>query len=139
MDAKTYLSRAVSIEQEITVMLEQLDELKAQAEKTTTALHSSAAGDSSIRRRMADSVDKMVDLQYRLNDTIDAFVDTKAEIIDTLSKIPNNTMRLILEMRYLSNKDWDEICMLLHLSRSRIMTIHAHGLKKIEKILKEST
>ena len=53
---------------------------------------------------MANTVDRIIDLQNEINRDIDELVDLKAEIREVIDTVPDTDLRLILEERYLNWK-----------------------------------
>ncbi len=135
MKAKEYLSQALWLDQRINNKLEQLETLRALATKVTAKLAEvKVSGGSSTKSHMENAVVKIVDLEKEINEDIDRLVDIKAEIMDTISRVDDPIGQIILEMRYVNGKSWDEISSSLNYKDSSIFKIHSRALKEVTKI-----
>ena len=87
--------------------------------------------DSPNRQRMADTICKIVDLEREVNEDIDRLVDLKAEARRVINAVSDPDQQLILELRYLCYKPWNEIMTELGYSEPTIYRLHGEALKKI--------
>ena len=87
--------------------------------------------DSPNRQRMADTICKIVDLEREINEDIDRLVDLKAEARRVINAVSDPDQQLILELRYLCYKPWNEIMTELGYSEPTIYRLHGEALKKI--------
>ena len=55
---------------------------------------------------MADTLTKIIDLQYDINKDIDNLVDLKEEIAQVIKGVEQTELRMILEKRYLCFHSW---------------------------------
>ncbi len=76
----------------------------------------------------------LVDLEKEINEDIDKLVGIKAEIMDTISQVDDPIGQIILEMRYVNGKGWDEISSSLNYRDSSIFKIHSRALRKVTKL-----
>ena len=58
---------------------------------------------------MADTICKIVDLEREINEDIDRLVDLKAEARRVINAVSDPDQQLMLELRYLCYKPWNEI------------------------------
>ena len=54
------------------------------------------------------------------------------EAKEEIEKLEELQEKLILELRYLSNKKWDEIARIMNFSKRRIFQIHDRALKRLQ-------
>jgi hypothetical protein len=140
MKAKEYLSQAIWLDKKINNKLEEKVRLQALAEKTTsTYREDKVSGGKNTKSQMEEIIVKIIDLEYEIVADIDRFVDLKKEIMDTINQVKNPCYQLLLEMRYISNKGWDEIAMEMGYDKRYMMKLHGRALKIIDEILKEDT
>jgi DNA-directed RNA polymerase specialized sigma subunit len=135
MNAKEYLSQALWLDQRINSKLEQLETLRALAMKVSANLtEEKVSGSNNIKSHMENTVVKIVDLEKEINEDIDRLVDVKAEIMETISQVDDPICQLLLEMRYISGKAWEEVARELNYNDRSVFKIHGRALKKIKKI-----
>jgi len=140
MNAKKYLSQAIWLDQMIDSKIEQLEELKCLAMKVTTHFTQEKIYGGIIEKSpMESTIVKVVDLENEINADIDRLIDIKKDIQDTIKKMDDINQQLLLELRYLSGKSWDEVSDVLGYDKRWVMRLHGKALKKIDEILKEAT
>ena len=131
MTAKEYLSQAFHIDQRISSKLSQVMRLREAATNCTATLSDMPRPDSPSRQQMTDTICKIVDLEREINEDIDRLVDLKAEARRTINAVSDPDQQLILELRYLCYKPWNEIMTELGYSEPTIYRLHGEALKKI--------
>ena len=131
MTAKEYLSQAFHIDQRINSKLSQVMRLREAATSCTATLSDMPRPDSPSRQQMADTICKIVDLEREINEDIDRLVDLKAEARRVINAVSDPDQQLILELRYLCYKPWNEIMTELGYSEATIYRLHGEALKKI--------
>lgn len=131
MTAKEYLSQAFHIDQRISSKLSQVMRLREAATSCTATLSDMPRPDSPSRQQMADTICKIVDLEREINEDIDRLVDLKAEARRAINAVSDPDQQLILELRYLCYKPWNEIMTELGYSEPTIYRLHGEALKKI--------
>ena len=131
MTAKEYLSQAFHIDQRISSKLSQVMRLREAATNCTATLSDMPRPDSPSRQQMTDTICKIVDLEREINEDIDRLVDLKAEARRTINAVSDPDQQLILELRYLCSKPWNEIMTALGYSEPTIYRLHGEALKKI--------
>lgn len=140
MRAKKYLSQAIWLDKVINNKVEQQESIRALAERVTVDFSKErVSGGSSSTSPMEDATVKLIDLSNEINQDIDLLVDLKKEIIETINKVDDFRYRLILEMRYVNDKDWIEVANSLGYDTRYIMKLHGRALIEINELLKEDT
>ena len=131
MTAKEYLSQAFHIDQRISSKLSQVMRLREAATNCTATLTDMPRPDSPSRQQMADTICKIVDLEREINEDIDRLVDLKADARKAINAVTDPDQQLILELRYLCYKPWNEIMTELGYSEPTVYRLHGEALKKI--------
>jgi len=140
MSAKGYLSQALWLDQRINTKLEQLETLRALAMKVNANLTvEKVAGGNNTKSHMENTVVKIVDLEKEIKEDVERSIAIKAEIMNTISQVDDPIGQIILEMRYINGKGWDEISSSLNYKDSSIFKIHSRALKEVNKIKKEGS
>ena len=89
---------------------------------------------SGSQQKMADAIDRVVDLQAEINRLIDKLIDLKQEIIRTIELL-NATEYDVLHKRYIQGMTFDEIGAAKGKSKSWATTVHGRALKAVQDIL----
>lgn len=132
MTAKEYLSQARYLDARINTKIKQLEALNTLATSATSVLTGMPHSPNKATSKMADIVDKIVDLQAEINRDIDSLVDLKGEMRSKLEMVPAEDYKAILEMRYLCFMSWEQIASNLGLSVPYTYKLHDRALKGFE-------
>nr|DAK01782.1 MAG TPA: Protein of unknown function (DUF1492) [Caudoviricetes sp.] len=131
MTAKEYLSQAYRLDKRIDSKIEQLKSLNLLATKCTSTLSDMPKSQSISNSRLEDTVVKIVDLQEEINRDIDSLVDLKRDIVRTMKSVQNPEYQIILELRYLCFKTWEEIAVQMNCSIDNVFKIRKNALKSV--------
>ena len=131
MTAKEYLSQAYRLDKRIDSKIEQLKSLNLLATKCTSTLSDMPKSQSISNSRLEDTVVKIVDLQEEINRDIDSLVDLKRDIVRTIKSVQNPEYQIILELRYLCFKTWEEIAIQMNYSIDNVFKIRKNALKSV--------
>lgn len=131
MTAKEYLSQAYRLDKRIDSKIKQLKSLNLLATKCTSTLSDMPKSQSISNSRLEDTVVKIVDLQEEINMDIDSLVDLKRDIVKTIKSVQNPEYQIILELRYLCFKTWEEIAVQMNCSIDNVFKIRKNALKSV--------
>ena len=135
MNAKEYLSQAIWLDQMIDSKLEQLATLKSLAMKVTSSFtKEKICGGNIEKSKMESTMVKVIDLENEINADIDRLVDLKKDIQDTINMMDDINQQLLLELRYLSGKGWDEIAASMGYDPRTVYRIYGKALKEFERM-----
>lgn len=138
MKAINYLKKVEQIDVNISVCLEEVERLQALATKTTSVLGDERVQSSSSKQKMADCVDRIVDLQNEINKDIDRFVDYKQEALKILNENCDPSCLNLLYQRYFNYKEWEEIAVAMGCSYKWVSGgLHQRALAQFQKGLDE--
>ena len=138
MTAKEYLNQAYRVDQRVNSKLHQLESLKDMATKATSTLGTEPVSGTRNVHRLADTIDNIIALENEINDDIDHLVDLKRDVMKTLSQVHDTDCQMLLELRYLSFKSWDDIAAEMHYGSRWVHILHSKALSAVEKILEKN-
>ena len=113
MNAKEYLSQAFHIDQRIDSKLAQVMRLRESATKCTQTISDMPRASSPNLQTLESTICKIVDLENEINAVADP------------------DQQLILELRYLSYKNWEEIAEELGYGMTWIHKLHGRALANV--------
>lgn len=128
MNTKDYLSQAFRLDQRINSKLEQVASLRELAACT----HAERVSGTKQHSPMENAIVKVIDLEYEIDADIDRFVNLKREILGVINSVQQPEYHLLLELRYLSYKTWEEIAEMMNYSELNIHRVHLEALMVIE-------
>ncbi|MGE5390885.1 MAG: DUF1492 domain-containing protein [Deltaproteobacteria bacterium] len=131
MNAKEYLSQAFRIDQRINSKLEQVIALRNLAEKTTASYSTERVDGTKQKSPMENAIVKIMDYENEINNDIDQLVDLKIEIHKVIKTVDDPDCQLLLELRYLTFKNWEEIADSMGFTFQWVHSLHQKALRKI--------
>lgn len=137
MTAKDYLSQAFYLNQRINSKLEQLSALKELATRCTSVISGMPRNPNSANDRMADAVVKIVDMEAEINRDIDELVELKRDMMSVIKSVDNPKYRMLLELRHLCFKTWQQIAEDMGYSIQHIYRLRNRAYEKIDDIFKD--
>ena len=119
MTVVEYLSQAYRLDLRINSKIEQVASLNDLALKATSVVTGMPHRPNRGKSTMADTIDKIIDLQNEINADIGRLVDLKAEIVSVIKAVENKEYQ-----RFLCFMTWENIAMdmgysIQHLYRMR--------------------
>ena len=131
MTAKEYMEQARYLDMQINSKIEQVRTLNELATKGTTVYSDMPHSPNRNTGRMEETIAKIIDLESEIDRDIDALVGLKQEVKTAISKIEDEKCRVLLELRYINQKSWEEIANQLGYDLRYTHKIHGRALQKI--------
>ena len=127
-----FLSRAYRLREYIMMKEEQLETLREAAESVSASSFdrsgSASYGSGSRHERI---LCKVMDLEEEIVGDIGRMINTIKQVKDAIAKVEDKTMRMLLEMRYLNYKTWEEISEVLCYSERHVYRLHTEAVKLV--------
>ena len=139
MTAKEYLSQARYLDERINAKIKQVEALNTLATSATSALTGMPHSPNKATSKMANIVDKIVDLQAEINRDIDELVDLKKAIGELIKAVDCPEQQTLLEKRYLCFQSWEQIAVDMFYSMHYLYKVHNAALEKCEAIMRQDT
>ena len=114
--------------------MEQIESLRELATKVTSTLKSVNIMSSKQQQSMAHAIDKIVDLELQIDKDIDKLLNTKKDIVSTINQVENPEYQMLLELRYLCFKKWEQIAVDMNYELRYLQKLHHKSLDICEKI-----
>lgn len=134
MTAKQYLRQAYRLNDLINSDFAELEQLKVLSTSVSSPNLSGMPG-SGTRKQEApfvNAVMKIIELEKVIDAEIDRFVDLKKEIRDVINKVPDNSQKLVLKLRYIQFLKWESVAAEMDLSLKQVHRIHNEALKNVK-------
>ena len=136
MKAKDYLDQVEKLD---TIIQNKLIE-RAQWKEIATGVTARSDGErvqsSGRPSKMADAVDRCVDIEAEIDALIDKLVDVKREITATIEQLNANEYD-VLHKRYIQHLSYVEIADAKCRDYNWVTTVHGRALKNVQAILDE--
>ena len=128
---KEYLGGAYRIDQRINSKIEQAASLRDLATKATATYSDTPASGGGDIQSMEAVIVKVVDLEREINADIDSLVDFKREIVGVIKALADPECQMLLELRYLCFRSWEQIAVAMGYSLRQVFRLHDKALNKI--------
>lgn len=134
MNAKQYLKQAYRLNEMIKSNQEELSALRESASSIAGIDYSKDKVQSSKSSGDAGFVNviaKIIELEDSINADIAKCISLKNEIRTVINNVQDADEKLLLRLRYINFKTWDEICDELYVSLRTVHRVHAAALEHI--------
>lgn len=126
-----YLSRYRRLNQRIDRLLEEQSRWRERALKITPTLSQAPGGGGSgspIERPM----DKVLEIDVEINREIDEMQIARQEIRETLNQLEDESLKLLMEYRYIDGMTWERIAKKMNYSYKQVCRLHGYALGKLK-------
>ena len=132
MTAKEYLSQAFYMNRQIKAKERRLEWLREIAPGPSMRFSQEEKSKGDPRSSLVEEAAlKVVELEEEIASDILDLVRVMKDIATAISRVDSMECRTILEMRYLSFMEWDEIISRMGYSRSYVFRLHGEALNAI--------
>ena len=131
MTTKEYLNQVYRIDQRINSKIEQVAYLKTLTNKATATLTDMPKGTRDVHSKEKIIV-KMIDLENEINADIDELVDLKREIVNVIKSVTIPEYQMLLELRYLCFKSWEQIAIEMGYGIDNTFKMHRRALNAVK-------
>jgi archaellum component FlaC len=109
---------------------------KAIATNTTAHNDGVRVQSSGSQQKMADAMDRFIDVEREINELIDKLIDAKKDIISVIEKL-NATEYDVLHKIYIQRMSLYEVADIKNKTYSWVTTVHGRALQSVQRILDE--
>lgn len=135
MEAKEYLKQVRRLDIQITNKLIERQQWRDIALGITANMEGERVQSSGTKSKMADAVDRCIDMGAEIDSLIDKLIDTKKEVIQTIEQLDSATEYNILHMRYIQYISLQDIADHYGKDYGWVTTTHGRALRSVQKIL----
>lgn len=133
--AKDYLRQVELLDARIRNKLIEQEQWKEMALGITASLGGERVQTSGSKQKMANAINKCVDMEAEIDELIDELIDTKKKVIETIENLNSPTEYKILHMRYIQFIGLTGISEKLDKDYSWVTTTHGRALKNVQMLL----
>ena len=135
MKAKQYLRQIRWLDNTVNAQLEQLEALRAMTTNITVNLNVDRVQETKAHDKMEKLICKIVDLEREITDDINNLIDLKCEVMRKIDAVQGEDYRLLLTLRYLCFKTWEQIAVEMNFTFQWIHVLHQRSLYEFEKLI----
>ena len=134
-DAQLYLERVEKLDSIIKNKLIEQQQWRDIALGITASMEGERVQSSGAKSKMANAVERCVDMESEIDGLIDKLIDTKKDVIQTIEKLYSPTEYNVLHMRYIQYLSLQEIADDYGRDYGWATTTHGRALKSVQDIL----
>jgi DNA-directed RNA polymerase specialized sigma24 family protein len=131
--AKRFLGQIERLDCKITNKLAEIEQWKSIALGTTARL-TERVQTSGSKDKMADAVNRYVEIEKEINKYIDELVDKRMEVIGVIEQLKTRHYD-ILHKRYIQKLDYYQIAEIYDKSYTNTTSLHGRALVELEKLI----
>lgn len=135
MDAKTFLSQVKKLDLQIKNKLIEKQQWKDIALGITANMDGERVQSSGGKSKMADAIEKCVDMEAEIDSLVDKLIDTKKEVVQTIERLDSPTEYDLLHKKYIQFMTFEEIAECYGREYTTITTAHGRALKNVQALL----
>lgn len=128
MNTKQYLRQLRRLNDIVQSKLDQIETLRSLAQKITHVPKNIKVQESILEDKNSELIAKIVDLENDIKADIDYLLDLKFKITNEINSLDNDDYKLLLMLRYLNFKTWEEIAVEMNCSYQWVHVLHGRAL-----------
>lgn len=136
-EAKDFLKQVEKLDLRIKNKLIEQQQWKDIALGITANMDGERVQSSGAKSKMADAINRCVDMEAEIDSLIDNLVDLKKEVIQVIEKLDSAIEYDVLHRRYIQHQDLQEIADHYGKEYGWATTTHGRALKNVQRILDE--
>jgi len=137
MTAKEYLLQIKDRRERIRVLLEEIEQLRTDAESVSISLDGMPRNQSGQSRFESLAI-QLAEAESKLTEEMSDLWSQTMKAHALIGEIPSAQRQQILTKRYLKGQRWETIAYEMHMSWNHCFRVHGHALTDLEKILKDN-
>jgi hypothetical protein len=134
-EAQIYLEQIERLDARIKNKLIEKQQWKDIALGITASMEEERVQSSGEKSKMANAIERCVDMEAEIDSLVDILIDTKKEVIQTIEGLYSPIEYNVLHMRYIQFKDLQEIADHYGKEYGWATTTHGRALKNVQCIL----
>ena len=134
MNLKEYLEKLQILDIEIKIKEEHIKELRRILDALQTTVKNETYSDLK-QRRLTEVKEIISDFEYKFIQDVKLKLETKKLILDMIEKVENTEYRIILELKYVNQKTWEQIAEMMNYSVRNMYYIQKKALKQFADIV----
>lgn len=135
-EAQFFLKQLKKLDRMISNKMIEKEQWQAIASGTTSHSEGERVQSSGSKQKMADAVDRYVDIEREIDQCIDRLVDAKKDVISVIEQL-NTTEYDVLHKVYVQYLTFDDVAADYGKSYSWITSVHGRALVNVQRILDE--
>lgn len=134
-EAQIYLSQPERLDIQIKNKLAEQQQWRDLALGITASMDGERVQSSGSKSKMANAIEKCVDMEKEIDSLVDTFIDTKREVIATIEQIRSASEYELLHLRYIQYVPLKDIATRWNTEYTNVTSCHGRALKNIQAIL----
>lgn len=135
MEAKDYLRQVKRLDVRIKNKLIEQMQWRDIALGITANMEGERVQSSGSKSKMAEAVERCVDMEVDIDRLVDELIELKKEVIETIEQLDSATEYDVLHRRYIQYQSLQEIADHYHKDYGWATTTHGRALKSVQEIM----
>ena len=135
MDVKEFLMQPQKLDIQIRNKLIERKQLRDIALGISANIDGDRVNASGSKSRMADAVDKLVDMEAEVDQLVDKYIDIKREVVAVIEAVDNPIQYNVLHMKYIQGMTLQGIADYYHKDYEWSKATHRRAIKSVQLIM----
>ena len=135
MDAKAYLSQVEKLDTQIKNKLIEKQQWKDIALGITSKMEGDRVQSSGRKSKMADALDRSLDIENEIDRLIDRLIDIKQDVIQIIESLDSPFQYDVLHLHYIQYLSYQDIADKYGKSYDCIKQVHKRAIRNVQAIL----
>ena len=135
MEAKEFLRQVEKLDVQIANKLIEKNQWREIALGITANMEGERVQSTGSKSKMADAINKCVDMEAEIDRMVDILIETKKEVIQAIEQLDSPIEYNVMHMRYIQFKDLQQIADHYGKEYGWVTTTHGRALKHLQEIL----
>ena len=135
MEAKEFLRQVEKLDVRIKNKLIEQQQWRDIALGITANMEGERVQSSGAKSKMADAIERCVDMEAEINSLVDELIDLKKEVIQTIERLDSAVEYDVLHKRYIQHMELQEIADHYGKEYGWATTTHGRALKSVQALL----
>lgn len=129
-EKKAYLKQYLEAKDRFNDIMEEMARIRSDAERITPII-TDMPGGAQVSDRIANAVERLTACADELEQEAENMRQAMQEIYAVIRKVPDDTLRRLLLLRYIDGHTWEEIAVMMNYSYVHICRLHGKALSEI--------
>lgn len=134
-EIKQQLRKIKQLDNIVQSKLDEIETLNSLAQRMTNVSKNILVQKSTPQDKLSELIPRIIDLKNELKNDVDNLLNLKLDIMEKINNIENNDYKLLLTLRYLNFKTWEEIAVEMGYTYQWVHVLHSRALIYLSKRL----
>lgn len=129
-EKKEFLNRYKEASRKIDRLMDELSFWRNKAVRVSPVISDMPKGEAG-ENRIQSAIDRIIEIEEEINGGIDDLLLVRQDVQRAVASVQNETLRLLLEYRYLNGRTWEQIAVNMQYDYRWVLRLHGKALDQL--------